>query len=361
MARLRMSRRDSVSSRDESRGASPLMIDLETTVLLEPERDLLRDSLVGGVILFSRNVESGAQLEALCEQLRAERPDVLIAVDQEGGRVQRLRQGWSILPPPGVHGRLLGQDRERALHQAAEHGWLMATEVLAAGIDLSFAPVLDVDAGVSLVIGDRALASDPGQVIELGRAFIAGMNEAGMAAVGKHFPGHGHVEADSHHELPDDPRDMAAIEQQDLVVFRHCAALLGGIMPAHVRYSAVDGQPAGFSTYWLQKVLRESLGFGGVIFSDDLSMAGAAIAGDMAARVDAALRAGCDCLLVCNDPAAAASARDHLAATQPDLSRLRGQNGLVRPQAREQARARIGSPRWSRAASLMRELAGEMT
>lgn len=357
---LRMSRRGSVSSRDGSRAASPLMIDLEATVLREPERDLLRDPLVGGVILFSRNVESGAQLEGLCEQLRAVRPDVLIAVDQEGGRVQRLRQGWSVLPPPAVHGLLFARDRERAVHQAAEHGWLMATEVLAAGIDLSFAPVLDIDAGISRVIGDRALAGEPGAVIELGRAFIAGMNEAGMAAVGKHFPGHGHVEADSHHELPDDPRDMAAIEQHDLVVFRHCADLLEGIMPAHVRYPAVDPQPAGFSTWWLQKVLREDLGFRGVIFSDDLSMAGAAIAGDMAARVDAALRAGCDCLLVCNDPAAAAVARDHLVATQPDLSRLRGQAELVRPQAREQARANIGSPRWRRASSLMRELTGEI-
>lgn len=349
----------SVSSRERKAGGSPLMIDLETVVLQEPERDLLRDPLVGGVILFSRNIESPAQVEELCEELRALRPGILIAVDQEGGRVQRLRKGWSILPPMGVHGQVFANNREQALDQAAEHGWLMAIEVLAAGIDLSFAPVLDLDAGISKVIGDRALADEPGAVIELGRAFIAGMHEAGMAAVGKHFPGHGHVEADSHHELPDDSRGMAEIEKEDLVAFRQCVDLLEGIMPAHVRYSAVDAQPAGFSRYWLQHVLRDSLGFAGVIFSDDLSMAGAAVAGTMTARVDAALQAGCDCLLVCNDPAAAATARDHLAVTGPDLSGLRAQDRLIRPRAREQARSRIGSARWQRAASLMRELAGE--
>lgn len=345
-----------MSDREWKTGGSPLMIDLETTALQERERHLLGDPLVGGVILFSRNIESGAQVKALCASLRAVRPDVLIAVDQEGGRVQRLRGDWTGLPPMGVHGRLFRHDRKAALRQASEHGWLMATEVLAAGIDLSFAPVLDIDAGISQVIGDRALAGDPGAVIELGKAFIAGMHEAGMAAVGKHFPGHGHVGADSHHELPDDPRDMVDIEQHDLLVFRHCADLLDGMMPAHVCYSAVDARPAGFSRYWLQTILRQRLGFDGVIFSDDLSMAGAAVAGEMTARVDAALQAGCDCLLVCNDPAAAVAARDHLAASRFDLTGLRDQGQLIRPRARELARSRIGSVRWREAAALMGEL-----
>ncbi|MEX1197073.1 MAG: beta-N-acetylhexosaminidase [Pseudohongiellaceae bacterium] len=348
-----------MSSREHRAQGGPLMIDLEAGLLQEPERELLCDPLIGGVILFSRNIESPGQVEALCGQLRAARPDLLIAVDQEGGRVQRLREGWSVLPPMAVHGRVYREDRQRALHQATEHGWLMATEVLAAGIDLSFAPVLDLDAGISKVIGDRALAGEPDAVIQLGRAFIAGMDEAGMAAVGKHFPGHGHVEADSHHELPDDSRDWTAIEQQDLEVFRQCVDQLQGIMPAHVRYSAVDGQPAGFSRYWLQEVLRGRLGFGGVIFSDDLSMAGAASAGGMTARVDVALQAGCDCLLVCNDPTGAVAARDHLAATRLDLSGLHALERLIRPGARELARDRIASPRWHRAVALMHELTGE--
>lgn len=333
------------------------MIDLQTTQVREFERELLQDDLVGGVILFGRNIESPMQLQGLCAEIRRIRPGLLIAVDQEGGRVQRLRKGWTRLPPMRVHGNTLDVDRERALREASEHGWLMATEVLAAGIDLSFAPVLDVDAGISEVIGDRALASDPDEVVELALAFIHGMHEGGMAAVGKHFPGHGHVAADSHLELPDDSRGMPEIEAHDLIVFARCADRLDGIMPAHVRYSSVDARPAGFSRYWLQDVLRQRLRFDGVIFSDDLSMAGAAVAGDIPARVQAAMNAGCDCLLVCNDPAAARQARDHLAAVGPGQGPVRPLARLLRPSARSRAVDAMGTRRWREAVSTMERLA----
>jgi len=332
------------------------MIDLQTTEIQAAERELLVDELVGGVILFSRNIESPGQVEALCAEIRRIRPGLLIAVDQEGGRVQRLRQGWTRLPPMRVHGTTLDVDRDRALREATEHGWLMAVEVLASGIDLSFAPVLDVDAGVSAVIGDRALASRPDDVVELARAFIGGMHEAGMAAVGKHFPGHGHVATDSHLELPDDPRSGNEIEAADLSVFARCAGCLDGIMPAHVRYSSVDSRPAGFSRYWLQEVLRGRLGFDGVIFSDDLSMEGAAEAGDMPSRVQAALDAGCDCLLVCNDPSGARRARDHLADSGTGQYSGHSLAGLLRPSARSRAVQAMETRRWREAVRTMEKL-----
>jgi beta-N-acetylhexosaminidase len=277
-----------------------LMLDLEGASLTQAERALLASPAVGGLILFSRNIVDPAQVRALVAELRTARPDLLIAVDQEGGRVQRLRNGFVRLPPMRVFGEMWERDRDAATTAATECGWLMAAEVLAMGIDISFAPVLDLDFGMSTVIGDRAFHRDPAAVTALAGAFIHGMNQAGMQATGKHFPGHGFVAADSHIEIPRDDRVISELETDDLVPFRRLASRLGGIMPAHVIYEKIAPEPAGFSRYWLQDVLRGALGFNGVIFSDDLSMEGATVAGSFTDRARAALDAGCDMVLVCN-------------------------------------------------------------
>ena len=281
-----------------------LMLDLEGLTVTAEEQELLRHPAVGGLILFSRNYQEPDQLYELIHQVRAARPDLLIAVDQEGGRVQRFRTEFTRLPPMAALGRYHGRDPEAARHAADLLGELMADELRAYDIDISFAPVLDLDFGTSSVIGDRSFNADPHAVTELAGAFIDGMARAGMAATGKHFPGHGHVAADSHLELPEDPRTWEQL-QDDLVPFKALAPRLDGIMPAHVRYQAVDAEPAGFSRHWLGKVLRGDCGYRGVIFSDDLGMAGAAGAGDFPQRAQAALGAGCDMVLVCNDRAGA--------------------------------------------------------
>ena len=281
-----------------------LMLDLEGLTVTAEEQELLRHPAVGGLILFSRNYQEPDQLYELIHQVRAARPDLLIAVDQEGGRVQRFRTEFTRLPPMAALGRYHGRDPEAACHAADLLGELMADELRAYDIDISFAPVLDLDFGTSSVIGDRSFNADPHAVTELAGAFIDGMARAGMAATGKHFPGHGHVAADSHLELPEDPRTWEQL-QDDLVPFKALAPRLDGIMPAHVRYQAVDAEPAGFSRHWLGKVLRGDCGYRGVIFSDDLGMAGAAGAGNFPQRAQAALGAGCDMVLVCNDRAGA--------------------------------------------------------
>lgn len=293
------------------------MLDVAGTWLSAEDRHLLRQPEVGGMILFARNTETPEQVRELVRSMRAVRPDLLIAIDQEGGRVQRLRRDVLRLP---ALGRIAGSDADP--QQVAEAAaWLMATEMLACGIDISFAPVLDLDYGRSAVIGDRSLGGDPQQVIELAKAYIQGLQQAGMAATGKHFPGHGWAEADSHTDLPVDDRSEASIREADLLPFAALAPLLAGIMPAHVLYPAVDVLPAGFSQRWLQGILRQELGFKGLIFSDDLTMAGAHVVGGMAQRVDAALAAGGDVLLVCNDRAAAEQALVHAQQTgmQPSL------------------------------------------
>ncbi|MCB1664363.1 MAG: beta-N-acetylhexosaminidase [Pseudomonadales bacterium] len=300
-----------------------LMLDLAGTALTDEERELLRSPVVGGVILFARNYVDPEQVQALNADIRACRPDILIAVDQEGGRVQRLRSGYTRLPPMARLAQLWHSDRVAAATLSEQAGWLMAAEMLSAGFDFSFAPVLDLDTGLSEVIGDRAFGSTPEQVAELARAFMRGMHEAGMATTGKHFPGHGSVQADSHLALPVDDRPLEQIRAFDLAPFVACRDLLDGIMPAHVLYQAVDPHCAGFSPFWLQTILRQELGFDGVIFSDDLVMAGAAAAGGIRERVDAALKAGCDMVLVCNDRAMALEAKAHLEATaHPGNSRL---------------------------------------
>lgn len=285
-----------------------LMLDFAGTTLDSSDRHLLRQPEVGGMILFARNTESPRQVRELIKAVRAIRPDMLMAIDQEGGRVQRLRRDVLALPALGRIAALEPELAERAAYSAA---WLMAWEMLACGIDISFAPVLDLNYGRSQVIGDRSLGADPQQVIRLGRAYIAGLHAAGMAATGKHFPGHGWAEADSHFALPVDERSEEAIRASDLQPFAGLAAELDGIMPAHVVYPAIDQLPAGFSRRWLQDILRQELGFKGVIFSDDLTMAGAHAVGGMPQRVDAALASGCDMLLVCNDRAAAEEALVH--------------------------------------------------
>ena len=277
-----------------------LMLDIGGTFLTAEDRQLLRQPQVCGVILFARNIEHPQQVRQLCQAIRAVRSDLLIGVDQEGGRVQRLRQGFVALPAMG-----LLQTAENPAYLAQECGWLMAWEVLAMGIDFSFAPVLDLDYGRSTVIGLRSFGSDVETVETLAGEFLKGMLAAGMPGVGKHFPGHGWVTADSHVDIPIDERSLAEIQRTDLLPFKHLQQYLAGIMPAHVIYPQVDNAPAGFSKVWLQDILRKELNYQGVLFSDDLSMAGAHVAGDAAQRVLAALSAGCNVGLLCNDRAAA--------------------------------------------------------
>lgn len=305
-----------------------LMLDIAGTALTQEDIQLLQAPQVGGVILFGRNIESPRQVRALTDHMRQVRPDILIAVDQEGGRVQRLKQGFTLLPAMGRFGELYQQQPELAVELAEQCGWLMATEVLAVGIDFSFAPVLDLN-DISDVIGDRSFARNMDDIIVLARAFLSGMQRAGMATTGKHFPGHGSVKADSHVAAAIDSRSYAEIQQKDMQSFIQLQAQLDALMPAHVIYDQVDPNPAGFSPYWIQTVLRQQLNFDGVLFSDDLSMQAACVAGGADARIQAALNAGCDMGLVCNDRAAACLAlegiQDLPLPNQTRLARMRGQ------------------------------------
>lgn len=305
-----------------------LMLDIAGTALTQEDIQLLQAPQVGGVILFGRNIESPRQVRALTDHMRQVRPDILIAVDQEGGRVQRLKQGFTLLPAMGRFGELYQQQPELAVKLAEQCGWLMATEVLAVGIDFSFAPVLDLN-DISDVIGDRSFACNMDDIIVLARAFLSGMQRAGMATTGKHFPGHGSVKADSHVAAAIDSRSYAEIQQKDMQSFIQLQAQLDALMPAHVIYDQVDPNPAGFSPYWIQTVLRQQLNFDGVLFSDDLSMQAACVAGGADARIQAALNAGCDMGLVCNDRAAACLALDGIQdlplPNQARLARMRGQ------------------------------------
>jgi beta-N-acetylhexosaminidase len=323
-----------------------LMVDVAGTWLTTEDRHLLRQPEVAGLIIFARNIEHPRQVRELTAAIRAVRPELILAVDQEGGRVQRLRQGFVRLPPMRV---LADQANAESL---AEHcGWLMASEVLGVGLDLSFAPVLDLDHQRSAVVGTRAFEGDPERATSLAGAFIKGMNAAGMAACGKHFPGHGWAEADSHVAIPTDERSLEQIRAHDLIPFARLSRQLAAVMPAHVIYPQVDPSPAGFSRRWLQDILRGELGFDGVIFSDDLSMAGAHVVGDAASRIEAALVAGCDMGLVCNDRAAAElalSAAQRLRVTpSPRIARMRG-----RAAAGEQYRQ---DPRWLDALGALRK------
>ena len=290
-----------MSAIDLPRG--PVMLGVEGCELTKADRVRLAHPRVGGVILFARNFENCAQLAALTAQIHAVRaPLLLIAVDHEGGRVQRFRDGFTAIPPMRTLGELWDRDVAAAAAEARRLGEVIARELRAHGIDFSFAPVLDLDFGASSVIGDRALGANPNAVAHLAVCLRQGLHAGGCAAVGKHFPGHGFVKADSHHEVPVDDRPLADLLAHDLVPFAALVkAGMEAVMPAHVIYPAVDALPAGYSRAWLQDILRGRLGFDGVIFSDDLGMAGAHTAGDIVGRADAALAAGCDMVLACNE------------------------------------------------------------
>ncbi len=292
----------------------PLMLDLTGCELSQEEKEILKHPTVGGVILFTRNYDSPKQIQELVEQIRLNAADdILIGVDHEGGRVQRFREGFSAIPAMGSLYAKANNDLNKTQQLAKEMGWLLATEVRAVGIDISFTPVLDI-AGVSQVIGDRGFHQDPELIVAIAAEFINGMNEAGMLATGKHFPGHGNVAADSHIAIPVDERSKDEIFQLDMAIFKQLidANKLGGMMPAHVTYPAIDSQPCGFSPIWLQQILKKQLGFDGVVFSDALDMAGATVVGSFADRAKQALSAGCDVALVCNDRAGAVQVLDQL-------------------------------------------------
>lgn len=311
----------------------PVMLDVQGLALSPAERERLRHPLVGGVILFSRNYESPKQVEALVREIHAARePQLLVAVDHEGGRVQRFREGFTGLPAIRNLGHIYDENAKRARRLAETSGWLMATELRTVGVDFSFAPVLDLDRGVSQIIGDRAFHSHPEAVADLAHAYMHGMHRAGMAATGKHFPGHGSIAADSHTALPVDGRELVDIMAEDVIPFERMIHYgIEGIMPAHVIFPRVDKQPAGFSPLWLKQILRGQLGFQGVIFSDDLSMEGAKGAGDALSRAKIALSAGCDMVLVCNDVSAADQVLAGLGPHDDPVSHLR----LVRMHGRE--------------------------
>jgi beta-N-acetylhexosaminidase len=294
----------------------PVLLDVEGTSLNAGDIERLTHPQTGGVIFFGRNFQDSAQLKALTAEIRSVRPELLLTVDHEGGRVQRFREGFTIIPPMRALGRRFDHAPIDALADAKAIGIVIASELVSHGLDFSFAPVLDLDYGASTVIGERALHSDPLKASLLAVSLQQGFHLGGMATVGKHFPGHGHVSADSHVDIPIDTRSLAEIEQTCLMPYvPMIASGLGGVMPAHVQFVNIDPHPAGFSPFWLQH-LRTKLGFDGMIFSDDLTMEGASVVGDHVDRAHAALNAGCDMVLLCNDSAAAARLLDGL-STRP--------------------------------------------
>jgi beta-N-acetylhexosaminidase len=321
------------------------MLDVEGLTLAQHEQENINHPNTGAVILFARNYQDPEQITELINSIRAARQgDILIAVDQEGGRVQRFQNGFTRLPPAASYAL--------APELAESAGWLMAAELLAVGVDFSFAPVLDVDCGVSQIIGNRAFSTDPEQATRLAGLFRKGMNAAGMAATGKHFPGHGAVALDSHLTLPTDERDLDSLRVKDLLPFKQLILEgLEGIMPAHVVYPNIDPNPAGFSPFWIQQILRRELNFNGVVFSDDLSMVGAASAGDFPERARRAQQAGCDMLLVCNNPAAAEQVLEALPVTQDPareqrLRRMQGRSLMNREQL-------LNTEQWRHCSSLI--------
>lgn len=326
-----------------------VMLDIAGTKLFDYEREIINHPNTGAVILFARNYENPQQVTDLIQNIRAARNgDILIAVDQEGGRVQRFQNGFTRLPAAALY------ENESEIAEIA--GWLMASELLAVGVDFSFAPVLDVDCGVSAIIGNRSFSKDAQKVSQLAGEFSQGMRSAGMSATGKHFPGHGAVALDSHLTLPVDERDLSEIRAKDLQPFQKLIAQgLEAIMPAHVLYPKIDTQPAGFSPFWIQKILREELGFDGVVFSDDLSMEGAAGVGDFAERANIALQAGCDMVLVCNNPTAAeqvlnALPIEHNSERERRLQKMRGKFSLNREQLQ-------ATQKWKQAAFFVQDFA----
>ena len=288
------------------------MLDLDGTSLTQEENKLLLNQHVGGVILFARNISSRNQVQELCREIRKINPRLLIAVDQEGGRIQRLKEGYTNLPSMQKLAAFLKLDIDKNISFATDLGWLMASEVIASGLDISFAPVLDLDDSRSSVIGDRSIGDNPEQVAAIASAFIEGMNQAGMQATGKHFPGHGGIFADSHITFSQDTRSLSEIESHDLLPFNALKLQLGAIMTAHISFTNIDKEIATFSKFWLQDILRKKIGFTGTIFSDDLSMKGSDYVGGIEAKVSKALDSGCNMVLVCNDRPAAMEAINFL-------------------------------------------------
>jgi beta-N-acetylhexosaminidase len=302
-----------------------LIIDLQGKELTAEERELLAHPSVGGVILFTRNYESRAQLKNLTKTIRQSRSKPsLILVDQEGGRVQRFIAEFTRLPSMAYFGETYDTDPDSALQLAKDCGWLMALELLNVGVDLSLAPVLDLNKGISSVIGKRAFHANPSHVITLAESFMSGMHESGMAATGKHFPGHGSVVLDSHVAMPVDERSLTEIEREDLIPFSGLMQRgMKAIMAAHIIFPKIDNLAVGYSKIWLQTVLRKQLGFKGVIFSDDLSMEGANISKQYADRVQAARDAGCDFTLLCNNRAGTIQALDQLDPSAHQVSQAK--------------------------------------
>jgi beta-N-acetylhexosaminidase len=331
----------------------PVMVDLAGVALEPGERDMLRHPQVGSVILFTRNYESPEQLRRLTTEIHEIRtPPLLVAVDQEGGRVQRFKAGFTRLPAMREVGRRYDVSRADGVALARQLGWLMAAELRAHGVDMSFAPCVDVDYGVSQAIGDRAMHSDAAAVAELAVAYVLGMRDAGMAATAKHFPGHGAVAADSHVALPVDRREWPDVDA-DLRPYRRLLANgLPAVMVAHVVFPTVDEKPASLSRRWIDDVLRGELGFQGAVFADDLSMAGAAALGDIVARSRLALEAGCDVLPVCNDRAAVQKLLDALRGLPAPVTSLR----LARLHGRDVGGPPLDAdPRWQTAVMAARD------
>ena len=323
------------------------MLDIEGLTLAPHEHEKLQHPNTGAVILFARNYENPQQVTELIDSIRAVRSGpLLIAGDQDGGRVQRFQNGFTRLPPAASYAR--------APELAESAGWLMAAELLAIGVDFSFAPVLDIDCGVSQIIGDRSFSTDAELATQLSSSFRKGMKSAGMAATGKHFPGHGAIALDSHLTLPIDERDLESLRNKDLIPFKQLINEgLEAVMPAHVLYTQIDANPAGFSKFWIQTILREELNFKGVVFSDDLSMEGAAFAGDFPERAKRAQLAGCDMLLVCNNPAAAEQILEALPVTNDPvrtqrLMSMQGQKRLDRTEL-------MNSSLWQKTAALIKQ------
>ena len=309
------------------------MVDVVGPLLSDEDRERIRHPAAGAVILFARNYENPEQLAALTAEIeRLREPALPVCVDHEGGRVQRFREGFTAIPPMRSLGKLWDRDRDLAKEAATSIGYIIAAELGAHGVDFSFAPVLDLDYGGSSVIGDRALHFDPTAVAALGACLVRGLSQGGAAAVAKHFPGHGYAEADSHVAVPRDERAFKEILRKDIAPYKPVIdAGLAAVMPAHVIYPQVDENPAGYSRHWLQEVLRGQLGFQGIVFSDDLSMEGAAVAGGPPQRARAALAAGCDMVLLCNNPAGLdallESLKDVQLANPERLERMRKQGG----------------------------------
>ena len=319
----------------------PVMLDLVGTSITPEEKDMLLHPQAGGVILFTRNYESPEQILELIREIHQLRsPHLLVAVDHEGGRVQRFREGFTHIPAAAIYGKMFRSDKKAARHFAEVCGWLMAAECRSVGVDMSFAPVLDLGKGISGVIGDRAFHHNPEKVAELAHEFMNGMHRAGMAATGKHFPGHGSIKEDSHVAHPVDRRQLNEIMVEDILPFERMIRFgLEAMMPAHVVYPNVDDKPAGYSSIWVQNILRNQLGFQGVIFSDDLSMEAAGVIDNFGERAKTALEAGCDMVLVCNHSEAAGKVLESLEdysnpASQLRLVRMHGRGKIDRDELR---------------------------